>query len=266
MNIEKKDLTNALYLSCVENYFLAWISKFYKTEKLYSNSFISISQVFDDFFCGASYENYSLIERVQTTAEKYGIVSHRFIKVSIDEAVELIKNLPEQDLCLIRVKETFFEGFKRHAWRSDHYICVDNKFNWLNQYPLSEGNLTKECFSKIYDGVICLFSKQDLTFTPPDENKTAIVEQKFETINVEIGLQNLEAAIGILRITRRRLAQYYIEEGVSSIFDEEVALLDKLYFDIRFQRIKKTKSENIIYDKVKEIISLEKKIRDGIRG
>ena len=37
-------------------------------------------------------------------------------------------------------------------------------------------------------------------------------------------------------------------------------MLDKLYFDIRFQRIKKTKAESAIYEKVKEIILIEKEI------
>ena len=260
MNIDKKDLTDALYLSCVENYFLAWISKFYKVEQLYSNSFISISQVFDDFFCGANYENYSMVERVQNTAEKYGVVSHSYVKLSANEALNFIKNLSAQDLCLIRVKETFFEGFKRRAWRADHYICIDSELNWLNQYPLSEGKFTEENFFEIYDGAICLFGAMDLSIIPPDENKNSLLKQSFEDIHIEIGLQNLESATGILRITRKRLANYYVGMAVSNFFETEVRLLDKLYFDIRFQRIKKTKPEGEIYEKVKEIIFIEKEI------
>lgn len=260
MNIDKKDLTDALYLSCVENYFLAWISKFYKVERLYSNSFVSISQVFDDFFCGANYENYSMIERIQSTAEKYGVVSHSYVKLSANEALNFIKNLSGQDLCLIRVKETFFEGFKRRAWRADHYTCIDRELNWLNQYPLSEGKFTEESFSEIYDGAICLFRAMDLSIIPPDENKKSLLKQNFEDIHIEIGLQNLESATGILRITRKRLAKYYVGIAVSSLFETEVRLLDKLYFDIHFQRIKKTKAESAIYEKIKEIILIEKEI------
>ena len=76
MIITKKDLSSALYLSCVENYFRAWISKYYSVEKLYSNSFISMKEVLSAFYCGASYENYSAIERIQETAERNGVVNH----------------------------------------------------------------------------------------------------------------------------------------------------------------------------------------------
>ena len=264
MNISKKDLSDALYLSCVENYFLAWIAKYYGVEKLYSNSFISIQQLLNEFYCGASYENYSAIERVQETAERNGIVAHYFVRMSVDEALKLIKGMAHDELCLIRVKEEFFEGFKRRAWRADHYICIDCKLNWLNQYPLSEGEFSEERFFQIYDGAVCVYRLADLKVAPMDENGAAILKQSFTHMNVVIGLENLESVVGILRITRKRLARYYKDCNVGNLFEKETALLDKLYFDIRFQRIKKTKAEDELYKKMDDIISIEKEILEKI--
>lgn len=266
MNISKKDLSSALYLSCVENYFLAWISKYYSVEKLYSNSFISMKEVLSAFYCGASYENYSAIERIQETAERNGVVNHSFVYMNEKEALNCIKSMPQDELCLIRVKENFFEGFKRRAWRADHYICVDHKLNWLNQYPLSDGQFTEIQFGDIFDGVICTYTLADIASVPKDENNDAIVHQDLEKLNANIGLQNLESAVGILRITRRRLARYYKESVIGSLFEKEADLLDKLYFDIRFQSIKKTKPEEELYRKMDEIIAIEKEISERIYG
>lgn len=74
--LNKKELTEVLGLSCVEKYFLAWLKKKYDVKKLYGNSFVGISQVFDDFSHGATYENYCYIPRLQDIAEDYGIVRH----------------------------------------------------------------------------------------------------------------------------------------------------------------------------------------------
>ena len=124
MNIDKKDLTDALYLSCVENYFLAWISKFYKVERLYSNSFVSISQVFDDFFCGANYENYSMVERIQNTAEKYGVVSHSYVKLSANEALKFIKNLSGDRLVEFSDKINACFGFAGESGDAESELAV----------------------------------------------------------------------------------------------------------------------------------------------
>ena len=51
--ITKKEISETLSLSCVENYFLAWLNRYYDVTKLYGNSSISLKQAFDDFANGA---------------------------------------------------------------------------------------------------------------------------------------------------------------------------------------------------------------------
>ena len=51
--ITKREITEALALSCVESYFLAWLAKRFDVSKLYGESFVPIGQVFDDFAQGA---------------------------------------------------------------------------------------------------------------------------------------------------------------------------------------------------------------------
>ena len=63
--INKKEISEALALSCVESYFLAWLGKYYDVSNLYGHSFISLKQAFDDFSHGAMYQNYCYLPRLQ---------------------------------------------------------------------------------------------------------------------------------------------------------------------------------------------------------
>ena len=233
--ITKKEISEALALSCVESYFLPWISKYYDITKLYGRSFISVKQVLDDFANGARYENYNRIPRVQSIAEESGIVSHKFIKCSNKRAINILRNQTERDLCLIRVNAKFFSGYKRAAWREDHYICVNNNLDWINQYPLSEGHFEESDFEKIYDGVVCLYTVDDSVNDIFDYLSCLFELPSCEIINISNNLEAVSSAIGILRISRKRLAKYYQANiVVHHLLCEEIVLLDKLYLDVNF--------------------------------
>ena len=133
--ISKREISETLALSCVESYFLAWLKKYYDIIQLYGNSFISYNQVFKDFSAGVLYQNYCFLQRLQDVAEDYGIVTHEYYACSSQKAIEILKNRSENDLCLIRVNSAFFTDNKRAAWREDHYICVNDRLEWRNQYP-----------------------------------------------------------------------------------------------------------------------------------
>ena len=177
--ISKKDVSKALALSCVESYFLAWLKEYYAVERLYGSSFISIKKVFDDFDHGMLFENYTSVPRLQTVAEDYGIVTHEFINCSYQKAIDIIKNQPDNSLCLIRVNNSFFSKYKRTSWREDHYVCVDNQLNWINHYPLSEGVFSEEELSTIYDNAVCIYKLKDsLTVLPDKINLQKFYEDK----------------------------------------------------------------------------------------
>ena len=63
--IGKKELSEALALSCVEKYFLAWLKSEYDVSSLYGYSFVEIKRVLEDFAKGARYEDYRSVPRVQ---------------------------------------------------------------------------------------------------------------------------------------------------------------------------------------------------------
>ena len=96
--IEKKEISEALALSCVESYFLAWLNKYYDVSELYGYSFISLKQAFDDFAHGAMYQNYCYLPRLQDVAEEYGVVRHEYHSCSVKEALKLLKTQSEEDL------------------------------------------------------------------------------------------------------------------------------------------------------------------------
>lgn len=117
--ITKREITEALALSCVESYFLAWLAKRFDVSKLYGESFVPIGQVFDDFAQGAKYEAYEGVPRIQETAEKAGIAAHVYsvfpmgVPGSREKLAECLKNQREEDLCLMHVNEAFFAEYKR---------------------------------------------------------------------------------------------------------------------------------------------------------
>ena len=237
--ITKRDLAATLHLSCVENYFLAWLGKVYDIANLYGNSFIGVGKLFDDFCRGATYESYHQIPRIQEIAEKYGIVKHEYQRCSAKESLRLLREQPQSTLCLVRVNANFFASYRRAAWREDHYICIDKDLFWLNQYPLSEGKYEYEQFCRVFDGSILLFKLDNLNVVPPDMMSEAICTQKIKKIQLPNGLKEIESAIGILRVTRKRMAVYYSsKEALLPLFEREIKLLDEIYFLLRMMQIK----------------------------
>lgn len=242
--LDKTALTQTLGLSCVEKYFAAWLSRFTDITKLYGGAFVGIARVFDDFSNGATYENYCRLPRIQDIAEKYGMVSHEYIPCSATDAKKRLKKAKENDLCLMRVNTAFFTDFKRSSWREDHYVCVNGDLEWINEYPLSAGKFTEERFKEVYDGALCLYAIADISAEIPDGVTKAFAAQDCAVHRFPPGLDSLESAIGVLRVTRKRLQKFYRKnEKAANALGEEIALMDKLFFDIRLRQLKEKKGE-----------------------
>lgn len=273
--INKKEISEALALSCVESYFLAWLNRYYEVSNLYSNSFISLKQAFDDFSHGAMYQNYCYLPRLQDIAEEYGVVKHEYRACSVKEALELLRNQADDDLYLIRVNTAFFTDYKRSSWREDHYICVNRNLEWINQYPLSEGTFTEERFMEVYDGAVCIYRMEDRTMTLPDYATLQYTMQDFDVQELPNSLGALESAIGVLRVSRKRLEQYYsVNAKVKALLREEITYMDKIYFDVHLRRLKEIKKEEVdkvkaysdLYQKIVYIIDIERKISGALKG
>ena len=237
--LTKKEIANALGLSCVENYFLPWLEKSYDITNLYGNSFVGLGQVFDDFLSGATYENYCYLPRMQDLAEDYGIVTHEYCACSVADALNKIKSVNEKDLCLIRVNTAFFTNFKRASWREDHYVCIGSDMKWINEYPLSVGEFGEEEFARVYDGALCIYKTADLSAVPPETATTGFISRNFDAPELPRGADKTESALGILRVTRKRLEKFFAEKKeVQTLLHEENVLLDRLYFKLHMGRIK----------------------------
>lgn len=273
--LNKKELSETLGLSCVEKYFCAWLSKFTDITKLYGDSFIAIGQVFDDFALGATYQNYCYMPRLQDVAEDCEMVMHEYIPCSASDAVKLLESASSNALCLMRVNTSFFTDFKRSSWREDHYVCVDGDLKWINEYPLSEGVFTQERFAQVYDGALCVYKFCGEGETPPDCATQAIISQVLNSADVPRSLAAAESAVGILRITRKRLEKFYFaKESVRKVFNEENKLLDKIYFDICLRRLKEQRKQRIdteqaykeICEDISKILKFEKNIAEELKN
>lgn len=277
MTITKRDVADTLYLSCVENYFLAWLGKIYDVTKLYGSSFVGIGQIFDDFSRGATYENYCNIPRLQDVAEEYGIVRHEYKRCSAKDAVRVLREQPKSTLSLARVNMNFFEGYKRASWREDHYICLDGELHWLNQYPLSEGKYDFEQFCRIYDGAVILYKPSNLQAFPPDLQSEEIARQSFCSVRMPERLSGVESAIGVLRVTRRRMEKYYTgNKNLQTLLQKEVKLLDEIYFLLRLKQIKqqsgadkaacRQRTMDAIEEPLEKVFAMEREVAEDMRN
>lgn len=239
----KKELSDTLGLSCVEKYFLAWIKNYCDESKLYFRSFIGINRVLQDFLWGAEYERYSAVSRLQELAERCGIVKHEYFNFTAESAFKFLTESCSDELTLIRASPAFFNGVKRVPWRKDHFLYVDGNLNWLNEYPLSEGKFSKEEFIRSYGGAVCRYQYTGGGTVPSDENAEAIRRQDGFVLP-DLTLKGYESAVGILRITRKRLLRYYAEnEKVCNLLQQETAFLDAAYFEARRLMLREAETE-----------------------
>lgn len=271
--ITKKTLSESLSLSCVESYFLTWLAEYYDVKLLYGQSFLPIKKVFDDFSQGAIYQNYNEIERLQNLAQSYGIVKHDFCVCGSRSALEYIKQQDDSSLCLIRVNGNFFSSFKRVPWREDHYICVNKNLEWVNEYPLSQGKFTLETFKQCYDMALIVYKLGFLNVAPP-MNVFEMMSGDNEFIsNFPRDLQALESALGVLRVSRKRMEQYFSRnETLKVLFFKENILLDKLYLKVNLLRIRGKRmlddvmgEELDFFDKIDSLLSIEALILEELK-
>ena len=214
----KELISNVLSISCVENYFLGWGKELgIDCRKLFAKSYLSANEIITDFlYNGCKFESYIKIERVMETAERYLVTNHKCV-TEID--FKLINENIDDSLVLIEVNQNFFKN-KLTPWRADHYIWLTEKtkegYKYLNNYPLSEGVISIEEVLKIFGGRMLVYGFCAATnyghitrdVEAALDGLTNAENKKFE-LKEEINLQALRNAFGILKITRKRLAEFF---------------------------------------------------------
>lgn len=201
------DLIKVHYLSCVEAYFGAWIGNRIPPAALYSESYLPwsiINRAFADD--SVSYAAFPLIARLQDFAEEAGVTTHRKI-CGIPDCYG------EDDLLLMSVTNGFFE--RQIPWRRDHYIAVtkltNRKIAYLNEYPLGRGIMNRSEFYEKYGGDCLLFSfkkKESSLFGQRSVCQLEAICQKNQNSYTELSAVRLRDAIGILRVSRRRMVEW----------------------------------------------------------
>lgn len=264
--LSKKDLTEVLSLSCVESYYLAWLKKYFDISNLYGQYFRSVKEIMNDFSNGSIYENYYQIPKMQDIAEELGITKHRFYKCDFKETVSLITNNNSNNLCLIKVNSHFFKNYKRVPWREDHYICVYLDLNWINQYPLSSGVFTYEDLEKCFDGTLIIYELNNSKIILDENIKNKIINQDINNIKIPFVNNSFLDAVGILRITRKRLLLYFKDNlELVNLLALYINYLDKIYIQIRLLILKNEKEINYL-DYLNAIIDYEKKIIEVLKN
>ncbi|MCI8596739.1 MAG: hypothetical protein HFE35_08035 [Clostridia bacterium] len=244
--MKKEVLPQNPYLSCVEAYYLAWLSEFFDVRKLYAESFVEIAEVMKDFAFGAKYENYGRIARVQDTGERLGVTTHEIFSGSLSCHCEgrspaaIPYNIQPHNLTLMRVDEKFFRG-SLTAWRDDHFIAVTrnrNGYDYVNHYPLSCGELTQEQLFDVYGGTMLAYDYSgNFNVELHDAIKTETIEKIKEPPQPcdfkPLTGAAVRDALGVLKISRERMRLWLFYEGYDlPELKEQVSDLQRLYFKL----------------------------------
>ena len=224
--MNKEDLGRVLSISCVENYFLGYFQRKFDIRLLYVESFVPFQRVMNSFLYGqASYENYPM-ERLQGTSEKLGLASHQYSEGFCYQ---------KGKLNLIRVNRAFFMEAKLLPWRADHYIALEKAgkgYLYWNNYPLSEGSISENRLSEIYDGACLIFQEAGKLNKLKYEELSALQYIKIANQNdAEVQIEeekliNLRNALLILKVLRKRMNMWLrLEAELGNFTEDQVFLL-----------------------------------------
>ena len=228
-----KDICKVHYLSCVEAYFGAWIKDFIELPLLYGESYISWNDIVNAFNNPmVNYANFPCIPRIQDLAERIGIVTHRK-----EQGIPQLGNKCE--LILLSVNESFFQ--KQRPWRIDHYIAVEEltakKLKYLNEYPLEAGELTIKEFNSKFGGDSLIFSLSSTGNHIIEKKRLSQLQIPNDlqfTCDSILPIQRLRDAIGILRVSRRRTAEWVDWYSRQNSISNLAQLQEKLSAQIKF--------------------------------
>ena len=245
--MKKEALPQNPYLSCVEAYYLAWLSEFFDVRKLYVESFVEFAEVIKDFACGAKYENYGRIARVQDTGERLGVTPHEIFNGSLPCYCEgrspaaISYGIQPRNLTLIKVNEKFFRG-SLTAWRDDHFIAAtevqEEKLYYVNHYPLSCGELTQVQLFDVYGGTMLAYAYCDKFNVALYDKKRAETLMRLKETPQSNCFKTLfgaalRDALGVLKISRERMRLWLLSEGYDlPELNEQVSDLQRLYFKL----------------------------------
>jgi len=242
-----KSLLDNLYgLSCIENYFLYALSiENYAYKYLYYNSAVSLRDIADAFFVkNAQYAYFNKIPRLHREA-----IDNKLISMVNFDGANLDLYVLEKDFVCVKVIPEFIESkYRTELWRDDHYILLsyldNNNFKYLNDNPKDQGIISKAELRKFYGGHIIGF---DILREINDELKAEFLKLFLSALTIDFISSDLvlhdiikaRDTLGVLRISRKRIFDYYLLYINEDFAVDYLQELDKQYAVLEYMRLRK---------------------------
>ncbi len=263
--MNKEMLSKMLGLTCVENYFLAYCSKFFDERKLFVKSYLPFNEVMDNFIIGnAKYENYP-IEKIQDISFELGCSIKR-----TDNKVVAYENC----LNLIKVNKKFFEGVSLAPWRPDHYISINKSgdgYDYINNYPLSSGMLNEKTMNEVFDDFSLSYKfvgemNEELYEKMHNSQLHNLHKGDVESVQLNVSnINKIKNALLVLRISRERVAEWLAisdKNELSAMLKDEATMCHKLAMGIEVMCLRNKINLDSLQAKLNEIINIEKLIQN----
>lgn len=264
---------DTLAITCIENSLVGYL-KYLKLpyQSLYCYSYIRLDEVIKDFISYKyDYINYYKLPRLQKVASDLHLAYISVNRISHTEMLQILSQKTNEGIPIL----LHIDPLKIHnngqliPWRDNHYILAykieDEKVYLLDDYPKRQFQMSIGKLNDAYKGEFVFFNIIN-KFNENDYKNNVlkvlreIKEIDLMPINKEMysfdELIRLRDALGILRITRRRIDTWirWLNEKYDLNINNEyityllklINILDKLYSIVEFYRLKcKVNNESI---------------------
>lgn len=258
--ISKSALNSVLGFSCIENYVLSTLSHY---SYLYFNSFVCVSEIIKETIIGGiGFANLRSIPRIQHTAELEGFIHYKsWIAKDILEVF-----LPDSYTC-VEVRPEWFKGrYRERAWRDDHYVMIERRSGQeifiVNDTPLDEIIVSYDEAYTLFAGGVFSYSVQEVDILEKKKHYlerfyTNLLQEEAPVSDLpsEISLVRFRDFLGIMKISRRRIAQFCSNYFDTGFLTEYLSYLDKCFIGIEYMRLRNRQDNKIILEMLQSVIT-----------
>jgi len=277
---------DTLAITCIESALLGYMRTLNMPyESLYCHSYIDLNTTVTDFLSSDyNYTNYKILPRLQETASLLQLMQTNIKSMSYDSMIIELQTSATQCIPLLLEVDPSCIALPNHElpWREDHFIFVyciqDSEVLFLDNYPARQGSISISNLKDAYSGAVGHFFIVNLLNI--NNYRNICLNAIINICNVEVSscfcrntyilsdLLSLRDAVGILRISRRRISRwlewlkqqkiFIFKESVQNHLLEAIIAIDRLYSVIEYCRTKKVIKSDLISTMFQEIYQSEK--------
>jgi len=280
VNLNKFSLDGIHSLSCIESYVLAVLhSNLHNADFLYYQSFLPFAEIYDEFFDrNTLYAYFTGFPRVQDIAREKHI-----IELNIEKNVDFESVFHDEKYVCIGVSPAYLiRKYGEKAWRDDHYILVfkQDKSNcfYINDNPRDDGIISAQELQSAFSGQIIRFEMIG-EITPAmqaeffDSFRSRLFVANDRPVNFNLISDNdlikTRDFVGILRISRKRAAQFLNCFMSSEFMQTHIESIDKVYTTLEYMRLRRhldrSKAIELLTDTWQADLSITKTIINDLR-